>query len=307
MASPPASSSPARNAAPQSGSESASARLRLAQVTVTASLPHDPQELERVVPGFIKEHGALSAKSGVLARWRFALCPRTTGLPAEFNAFVTDRIKAVAASVGSPSLQFAGCRRPNVEVIFTTEPQRLLNAIAKKRSELLGFHYASQAAKLSTFDHLIQSWYVTATRGAAFNEKSGKDVIDDPFFRSPGGRIGSRLSVPVSSVFWNVLIVADANKVAGYKIESIADYIALLALSKPESLDVCNELPSVMDLLSSACGTRDKPEAMTLSDSAYLKALYATDLSWPVPMVKSHISEAMLQEIERSEAGTRQN
>jgi hypothetical protein len=47
-----------------------------------------------------------------------------------------------------------------------------------------------------------------------------------------------------------------------------------LALSVAQSPDHCDALPSVLDLLSSGCGTRTPPVAITAGDLAFLKALY---------------------------------
>jgi len=67
--------------------------------------------------------------------------------------------------------------------------------------------------------------------------------------------------------------------VGGTEIGPIADYIAMLALSQPETLDGCNEFPSILDLMSASCTSRSKPTALTESDLAYLKALYAADIT----------------------------
>jgi hypothetical protein len=66
--------------------------------------------------------------------------------------------------------------------------------------------------------------------------------------------------------------------IAGQEIGPIADYIAMLSLSQPSSLDDCNDLPSILDLMASGCDARAKPVALTESDVAYLKGLYAADL-----------------------------
>jgi hypothetical protein len=66
--------------------------------------------------------------------------------------------------------------------------------------------------------------------------------------------------------------------IAGQEIGPIADYIAMLSLSQPNSLDECNDLPGILDLMASGCDARPKPVALTESDVAYLKGLYAADL-----------------------------
>jgi len=80
------------------------------------------------------------------------------------------------------------------------------------------------------------------------------------------------------SAIANALVVADLKKVGGLEIGPIADYITMLVLTEPRSLDDCNAFPSILDLMASDCQGRTKPVALTESDWAYLKGLYAADL-----------------------------
>ncbi len=106
----------------------------------------------------------------------------------------------------------------------------------------------------------------------------------------------SRFTHCLSSLFVNVLIVADANALNGRPIGPIADYIALLALSQSRSLDGCDALPSILDLLSTKCGGRSKPDGLTDSDLAYLKALYWTNLETELVVEKGQIAEKMARD-----------
>jgi hypothetical protein len=58
----------------------------------------------------------------------------------------------------------------------------------------------------------------------------------------------------------------------GYPLRAISDYIAMLTLSQVRLIDGCGELPSILDLMASAC-TRKKPQSMTAADLAYLRSL----------------------------------
>ena len=42
-------------------------------------------------------------------------------------------------------------------------------------------------------------------------------------------------------------------------------------------LDACSELPSIIDLLSSGCGERQRLGSLTGADTAYLEAFYSMD------------------------------
>jgi hypothetical protein len=265
------------------------------EVTVTAPKPPEPQQLAgKSVPNFVKNHGKAAILSGQLGRWVTEICPRTEGLAPAFNGFVSARVEAIAASVGAPHQWAAQCR-PNVAVYFTADPQAMLDEVAKHAPQLLGFHYPHQAKRLATVDRPIQAWYVTAIRGS-----TGQDIIDDIWGTLPPGRLGSRLTVGRSSLIVFALIVADARKLTNYSVGSISDYIALLTLSRPASLDGCGQLPSVIDLLSPVCGSESTATALTAGDTAYLRALYSLNMEQPLSLQRMDIQDKMMREFQTS-------
>jgi len=104
-------------------------------------------------------------------------------------------------------------------------------------------------------------------------------IIDDP---ENGAPVGCGDAPPFTGCYesWieNVLIVADSKALEGKDLGLAADYIAMLALSKPRSQDGCSALASVIDAFAkSACPGRDAPDGLTPADAAYLTALYAAD------------------------------
>jgi len=84
-----------------------------------------------------------------------------------------------------------------------------------------------------------------------------------------GPRLGSRIYTRVQSSIIFVLIVVNTNEVTDHPIGAISDYIAVLALTKPRLLDGCGRLPSIFDLMASAC-TTEKTDSITAGDLAYL-------------------------------------
>jgi hypothetical protein len=80
----------------------------------------------------------------------------------------------------------------------------------------------------------------------------------------------------MSSELVHSLILVDANKVADAKIGAIADYIAVLALSRWQGLERCNAVPTILNLMADNC-EGDAPDAATKEDRALLAALYAAD------------------------------
>ena len=120
---------------------------------------------ERALDTFIIAHAAPSPFLGKIARWKTGICPLTIGLPDKFNLYISQRIIKVAMGTGAPLSKDEPCR-PNVVVVATPEPQKLLDFIRVKRPALLGFHYRPQAEKIATMRLTAQAWYSTATEDA---------------------------------------------------------------------------------------------------------------------------------------------
>jgi hypothetical protein len=147
--------------------------------------------------------------------------------------------------------------KPNVLIIFTTEPQRLMDDVAARKPRLLGFQYIANIPKVKTMDHPIQAWYVTGSQG------TGGVETDD---------------------IW-----------AHYPIGSISDYVAMATLSQTRIIDGCGELPSILDLMAPDCKS-EKSEAITGGDMAYLRALYSIDMRKELFLQRAEIESRMMQE-----------
>jgi hypothetical protein len=253
------------------------------------------RDIDTVVSQFVELHAAPNRKTGQYMRDDLGpVCPITLGLPQAFDAFVTARVVQVAASVGAKTDATGKCM-PNIEILFTDQPQAVVKSLAEKTNGgILGMHFVHETPRLLEVTHPIQGWYVTSTRmdessslpvtstGMDGSTKPADDktpAIDSAYHAAPDRvGLGSRIPSRRISSIGNALIVADIKQIGGREIGPVSDYIAMLALSEPRSLDQCNELPSILDLMSSDCGTRAKPEKLTDSDIAYLKGLYAADL-----------------------------
>jgi len=255
---------------------------------LTVAAPAKPAApTQTLIHEYVRSHGFAGVRIGQLARWSDPVCPVAIGLDPAFNTFVVKRVNEIAARAGAPVPTRQPCE-PNIEILFTPNPQALLNDVRKHSPELLGFHWHAEARKLAAVKHPIQAWYATATANEA-----GEEYLDDSCCSPPPVRRNSAFTNGYVSHFKGVLVVADADKVAGYQIGSIADYVALLALSRPGSPDQCETLPSITDLMSPTCGDDPTRQALTDADAAYLKALYAADLSRVVQFENSEIEARM--------------
>lgn len=252
---------------------------------VTVNAPQKPDPLVNPASQFVRSH-LPEGVSEQYPRFRDAICVRVQGLPLEFDAFVAKRLVEVAHEVKAPVSTAADCT-PNVNVIFTAQPQAQIDDIAKRKDILIGYHLQAQFQKLRTFNRPIQAWYVTRTRDTTGNSwievnngcpANVGDTFSGPCGERPVGRAGSRLGNDMSAEVVHSLILADANKVAGEKIDAVADYIAVLALAKWQGLARCNTvIPTILNLMADGCDEENRPDAATRADLALLAGLYAVE------------------------------
>ncbi|HEX5261879.1 MAG TPA: hypothetical protein VFW13_00015 [Phenylobacterium sp.] len=247
-------------------------------VTVTA--PEKPNPLVDPTTEFVRRRLPTN-RNEQYARFRDDICVRVVGLPAEFDAFVAKRIVEVARQVGAVVDPSATCT-PNVNVIFSTQPQAQLTDIANRRDVLFGFFWRSQLKDMATFRRPIQAWYTTrtvGTDGMSILEQAPMWGFDPKTGAAPPikGKAGSRLGNDMSSELVHSLIIADSNKVSGEPIGAVADYVAVLALSRWQGLEKCSGLPTILNLMADGCEAEDRPEAATPGDLALLKGLYSVD------------------------------
>jgi hypothetical protein len=257
----------------------------LSGVTVTA--PGKPDPLVDRTTQFVRQRLPTS-RNEQYARFRDPVCVKVIGLPEEFDAFVAKRIVEIARQVHAPVAATTKCA-PNVNVIFSPQPQAQLTDIAKRRDILFGFVVPADAKTVSAFSRPVQSWYLTRRVGTQGDSEleldNGPECIsshspNQPLCDIKGpvlGRAGSRLGNDMSSELVHSLVIADAGKVAGQKIDAVADYVAVLALSQWRGLDRCASQRTILNLMAEGCEAEDRPEAATPEDLALLQGLYTAD------------------------------
>jgi hypothetical protein len=261
-------------------------------ITVTSAKPS-----QETIRNFVETRATPTRFLGKMARWRHPICPLTIGLGDKFAKYVTQRIRDVATAVGAPVNADPACK-PNLEVVFTTTPQHFMDLVRQHGPVFLGYHDSgSQADELARFTHPIQAWYTTESldfngsaqvdRGLCNNTEqiNTLPIALGGDLQSPQGVIqmnlpcarvmqasGFRVNNGQDSAFNNVLILAEPAKLSDFEVGSLADYITMLGLSQPASLDSCQELPSISNLLAKGCASA--ASKITDGDLAYLLALY---------------------------------
>ena len=249
-------------------------------------LPTTPEVIAHDV---IRSIAAPSLLLGTIARWQGGICPRTDGLSSQnLNNYVTKRIREIAAQAGAP-LKDEPCKS-NVEVLFTDDPQAMLDEVRKDNSTVLGYHAAA------TVSHPIQAWYETGTtdiRGVTVVDREVMGTIEytnggpiiNPKTGAPEGVVTS-YGIPmaniqgwkgrpeVSSDIIGVFIIADSRQTGSHQLGPIADYVAMLALSRTDAYDACQITPSIFNVMAPHCAESLKPQAIAASDIGYLRGVY---------------------------------
>jgi len=263
-------------------------------VTVTATKSRE------ALHTFVKKFAAPTKLSGKIARWQRHLCPLVVGQTPDFTEFIRQRIKYVALAVGAPINAEPSCK-PNIQVVFTTTPQALLDNVRQHHVGVLGYaETATQLEKLATVIRPVQAWYATETRdcdgrrqvdtGLHISSFTGKLMADVPTY-APCGL--SRLNDGLETGFAHILIVVDSTKLEGRKIVPLADYISMLALTQLNSLDVCQQLPSIVNLLAASCD--HAADVLTLFDLGYLQGLYKMSAGRNLVLQRNEIAGAMAE------------
>ena len=100
-------------------------------------------------------------------------------------------------------------------------------------------------------------------------------------------------SEAVYSEFYTITIVAELARLADFEIGTLADYVAMLALSQPGSLDGCEAMASITNLLSPGCSTIAR--SITDGDLAYLRGLYKMTTAGALQVQRAEVRYQMEQ------------
>lgn len=99
-------------------------------------------------------------QGGPLGKWHL---PFSNGPQVELYRVCRQTFEGSRDVGRSPTDADAKCE-PNIQIVFSTSPQDLLDNIRKHYDVLLGYHdNSSQAEELAKVTHAIQAWYSTVT------------------------------------------------------------------------------------------------------------------------------------------------
>lgn len=217
-----------------------------------------------------------------IARFADPVCPASYGLPREHGAVVVSRIREVAREAG---IRVAGPRcRPNVVIMAADRGEDVVAGLRRQRPALFAGLRLAELRGLARVDGPVQAWQLVEERGA-----DGRAAQSIAFIRNPNGTmmyvgatrqlntlVASRLERAVRQDLALSVVIFDVGALNGLTLQQIGDYAAMRALAPTDS-DRAPSGRTILALFRDKYAGAAPADALTGLDSAYLRAVYATD------------------------------
>lgn len=255
---------------------------------------------EKILHDFIKSYTAPSPASGKIARWHGGICPGVAGLPPAWAGAVAARLRDVATQIGAP-VAGKDCRI-NIDIVFTKNPQTLLDGVRQTKPFLLGYHDLAREKDLATVRYPVQAWYLTQTvdaKGGVYVDEKLHTEFSSIHFTAAHVEAwsGTHLADDKRSEILHVLVVVDLGKVDGIRLSAVIDDVAMMALAQTAAFDACQPVASIANLTAPGCDGL-KTDALSGNDLAYLKALYSIEPRDSLIQQRSQMAQAMKKSLE---------
>ena len=218
----------------------------------------------------------LEPSGGQLSSFGRGFCPLIIGFDAEWSAHLDTLIRANAKEFGLRPLD-KGCT-PTAIVIFTDEPQELIQGLRKKMPSLFETLYLPEIRRIANTERTSYSWRATGpvgrdgdlpTSGSFDGDANGVPVINA--FSS------SRLRSPTNYEIFNSYLIVDITKTPGMTLQQIADFATMNLLLDLEE-EAVSKAPagSILSLFDAEDPTKVSPGLSTF-DRSLLTNLYAAE------------------------------
>jgi hypothetical protein len=214
-----------------------------------------------------------------LARWHRPICPLVAGLPKSQGEAVLARVSEVLLKAGAP-LDKGKCQ-PNLTIIVTAEPERLLRKWRERNSRLFAQGLAAQAKRFLETDRPARVWYNVAQLSAdtmPAQSSSDPDMLGATNFA--GLKTNNRARH--SRLEWNglrsidsAIVVIDATRATHLTPGQLADYAAMVGLTELDLGSKVGPAPTILRLFDTA--PAESPDGLSAWDQAFLEALYSTE------------------------------
>ncbi|MFV3129535.1 hypothetical protein [Niveispirillum sp. KHB5.9] len=264
----------------------------LAQETIPDLLPEIVVEApgEAQLQGFVGEALSHSHKKQ-LARWHRPICATLRGFVGGQEQRFARRLQEAAAIAGLEQAP-AGCR-PNVIVLLTNDPDRLVDLMLVKHARIFAPAPLSAVRRDLGRGGAARFWYLTISNNAQGNTPDIMDVsgtsVASLMRVAPGN--ASRIGMATRADMFRSLVVLDEKGLRGLPLEAVADHVALRLLGRIDETER-TPVPSVLNLFQPG-GFR--PMAMTDWDRALLRELYTAPVGADADRQRRQIARRLVE------------
>lgn len=212
-----------------------------------------------------------------LLRWYRPLCLTVRGFLPDQEAQFREQFAKVAAVVELTVA--AGMCKPNVIVLLTDDPDRLIRDMLKDYPRIFTPQKPSQVRKSLARGDAVRSWHHAILKNATGVDMDLSDGraggLVAPMATVGTGR-ASRLGSATRAELFRTVIVLDVRKLGGYGLAAVSAHVGMLALGRFESnLDTNQE--TILNLFTPAFDQR--VTEMSDLDRQLLSELYAVNAS----------------------------
>lgn len=213
-----------------------------------------------------------------LARWVDPVCPAVVGMTPEQAEYVIARLFQIARAAGAPVIDSGDCQ-VNVFIIATAAPDAMVKAIGQRQPHF--FTNADPALMRAFLDSQrpVRAWYNARLDAESTDPMSPFEGLEGlpANIRVIHHADPTHLHTNSPYALTSAIVVVDSAHVAGMKVGALADYLAMAALTQLRPDSDSSGAPSILALFSPQEGEAP-PDGLTEWDTAYLHALYHTNL-----------------------------
>ena len=248
------------------------------QVTIEAQR----RSLEPRVHTFVYDITARIDSIDSLARWSVSICPLVAGLSRDQGEAMLTLLSQIVAAAGA-KLAPRKCN-PNFQVFVTSEPELLLKKLRARDRFMYGpVPPLNGEGPINEFIHSarpIRVWYNTELADYYGVPAHSADFeLGNDFEGAPSIWVWTNPKMTWDALLMlrSVIIVVDEERVRGYTLGQIADYIGMIGLTQI-NLDSAQRVgPSILRLFAPSSPAQDRPDGLSSWDQAFLKGLYSTE------------------------------
>ncbi len=244
-----------------------------------------------MIENFVREISD-PAQSGQLARWNGVICSGVIGLAAPHAGFVNARI-GEAARIAHLTPDEDGCRRPNILIIVDPQAQALAERIARRFPKTLGNDGRAKLQAFARADGPVR--WVARTDLVPYDDSPMTEVQTGQLARPLGKLANSRIEKSTKTIFTQMLIVVDSARIGDVQLGGLADYLAMVALTRPP-LGKAPPEQSILTLFERNAAER-AGAALTEVDRGYLAGFYSGTGSMSAQAQRSAIRTAMRRSV----------